>query len=704
MSFFAELKRRNVFRVGIAYGITAWLLMQVADILFEAIGTPPWAMQTLLVFLGLGFFVALFFAWAFELTPEGVKREKEVDRTQSITPQTGKKLNNTILVLMALAIAYLLFDKFSAPVQPGSDPFTQALDQTDGIQEKRALTPAEAKPAVSRQSIAVLPFANRSNKEDDLFFTDGIHDDLLTQLAKITDLKVISRTSVMKYKDTQKTIPEIAIELGVATILEGGIQRAGDRIRINAQLIDVDTDEHLWAETFDREMTIENIFDIQSEITRQIVTAVRGELSDEESEALANMPTDSLAAYEAYLHAKTVLNSPDYNEEKYQQAGIWAGKAVENDPEFAQAWAMLVGIHGQAIWLGFDRSPERHQRVQDALNNASRYGPFLPETLAARGEYLYRVESNFHEAEVALRAASKAKPGDADLMLKLAFTLRRTAQWEQAVNSFQLAIELDPDNIHARSALAETLILMQEYDRAEPLVNAWIEKYPQAMDIKSYKTQILMLGKGDLEAARNWHDQVQPNSGTAYFQSASSLPWYERDYQAAIDIWDLPEITTRSNRANSSWQLFMLATRSQAYMLVNDRKKAIELAQQAIETALKIEPGSNTNYAFSQSALSTAYLLTGQIGKALETIEMAAEVYPESRDSLNGVFISSIRAEVMAKAGHRDQALAEIERLLNTPAGMNHWNLFLDPRWDFFRDDERFNELVRPLNLEEGGL
>ncbi len=704
MNFLEELKRRNVIRVGIAYVVVAWLVAQVAGFAIETFGAPDWALKIFVVFLMLGFPIVVLFAWAFEMTPEGIKLEKNVDRSQSITPQTGKRLNNTILILMALAIAFLLFDKFSAPAKPGSGHFSeQALGEIAATNEKSALTPIEAEdeaqPAISNNSIAVLPFANRSNKEDDLFFTDGIHDDLLTQLAKISGLKVISRTSVMKYKNTEKTIPEIAAELGVATILEGGIQRAGNRVRINAQLIDVKTDEHLWAETFDREMTMENIFDIQSDITRHIVMAVKGELSDEESEALGDMPTASLAAYEAYLHAKTIMIAPDYNREKYLEAEVWVKNALENDPEFALAWAMMVEIHGEAIWMGFDDSPERIRMVQDALSKASQYGPFLPETLAARGEYLYRVENNYHEAEIAFRSASEAKPGDAGLRVRLALTERRTGKWEQAVESFQQAIDLDPDNLQARTTLVETLIYMGEFERVEPLVNAWIEKYPQSMDLKSYKTSILLLGHGNVEAARNWHGQVQANSGVAYFYPATILPWYERDYPSAIDIWNTPEFAPLAD--NPAGRVTIMVSNSQSYMLANNGEKAQELARQAIEEALKLEPESDLSHAFVLSDLAVAYLLTGQPDKALETSLKALALYPESRDSLNGVHISNTHAWIMAKAGLRDEALAEIERLLNTPAGMDRWDLYLNPLWDFFRDDERFNELTKPLNLKE---
>jgi len=302
MSFFDELKRRNVFRVGIAYLVVAWLVLQVADVVINNVGAPGWVFQIIMLMLGIGFPIVLIFAWAFEMTPDGIKKEKDIDRSQSITSKTGRKLDFTIIGIMALALIYFVWEsRFQE---------TTAIPAEAGANNVSAETPDTHEIEIaSDNSIAVLPFANRSRDEDDAFFSDGIHDDLLTQLAKIGDLKVISRTSVMKYKDTQKTIPEIAEELGVSTILEGGIQRAGKRIRINAQLIDVTTDEHLWAETFDREMTMENIFDIQSEITRQIVTAVKGELSDTEQQALGAAPTANLEAYEAYLHQRKIHRS-----------------------------------------------------------------------------------------------------------------------------------------------------------------------------------------------------------------------------------------------------------------------------------------------------------------------------------------------------------------------------------------------------------
>ena len=382
MSLIKELKRRNVFKVGIAYLVSSWLIIQVADILLENIGTPAWVLQTIFVVLGVGFFIAMFFAWAFELTPEGVKREKEVDRSQSIAPQTGKKLNNTILVLMALAIGYLLFDKFSAPAQPGSDHFSQQnSDQSTNANEKSALTPieaiaqaeTEAEPTISRQSIAVLPFVNRSRKEDDEFFVEGMHDDLLTNLARISALKVISRTSVLRYKNTELPIPEIARELGVATIMEGAVQRSGNTVRINVQLIDANTDEHLWAEIFDRELTAENLFAIQSEISEKIASALEATLSPREQQAISDRPTENLAAYNAYLLGRQLMARR--GTEDLTRAQQEFQRATELDPGFALA---RVGVAETANLLGGNNRlsfPETMAMMEDAANKALRSMP-----------------------------------------------------------------------------------------------------------------------------------------------------------------------------------------------------------------------------------------------------------------------------------------------------------------------------------------
>ena len=465
MSFFEELKRRNVFKVGIAYLVGAWLLLQFTEVLSELLNLPETIGPVVVAIVAIGFPVAIFFAWAFELTPEGIKREEDVDRSQSITPQTGKKLNNAILVLMALAISYLLFDKFSTPGEMGSEPFSQETAQQADEQtgEKRALTPAVQ--GVVRQSIAVLPFDNRSRNVDDEYFTEGIHDDLLANLARISSLKVISRTSVNKYRETEKTIPEIADELGVATIMEGAVQRSGSTVRINVQLIDAKTDEHLWAEIFDRELSTENLFAIQSEISEKIAHALEATLSPEEEQRINDFPTQSMEAYNAYLRGRQLL--PQRNSSDLEQAMEAFELAVELDPQFALAWvglaesANLLEAHGSL-------NPDRQNEImQSAINRALEINPNLGEAYTSKGSRLDDLGQT-QEAEAAYKRAIELSPNYATTYQWYALLIGDTNdRLQEALDLNIKAGQLDPLSPIIRQNKAGLYQRMGRFNEAE---------------------------------------------------------------------------------------------------------------------------------------------------------------------------------------------------------------------------------------------
>ncbi len=412
MGLFTELKRRNVFRVGIAYIVGAWLFSQVADLALDVIGAPDIVLRSLVVLLSLGFIPAVIFAWAYEMTPEGVKRESEVDRSQSITGQTGNKLNLVTILMVVSAVTFVVVERY---LPQRATPGTQADSQEVSLEPAAEEAPVPVRLPANEKSIAVLPFANRSNQDDDLFFTDGIHDDLLTQLAKIHDLTVISRTSVMEYRDTRKNLKEIGAELNVGTILEGGIQKVGNRVRINAQLIEVATDKHLWAETFDRELTAENIFDIQSEISRKIVEAIAVELTPEEERQLSEIPTQNLAAYEAYLRAREIIYTSNYSRSQEAAAQPWLEKAIALDPEYAEAHAELADILGQAYWRGIDTSEAFLAKYRSTIDRALELNPNSSSALRASANYYYRVENDYRRSLVLLRQALENAPGDVDL-------------------------------------------------------------------------------------------------------------------------------------------------------------------------------------------------------------------------------------------------------------------------------------------------
>jgi len=476
VSFFVELKRRNVFRVGIAYVIGGWLLLQLTDVLSELLKLPDEIGPIVVAIVAIGFPIALFLAWAFELTPEGVKREKDVDRSQSITPQTGKKLNNTILVMMTLIIGYLLYDKFSPEM--GSEPFSQetTAQVVAAGGEKRDPIPAEAEPAINRQSIAVLPFENRSNLEEDEFFVQGMHDDLLTNLAKIGSLKVISRTSVARYKNTEIPIPVIAKELGVATIMEGAVQRAGNTVRINVQLIDAETDEHLWAEIFDRELTTENLFAIQSEISKMIASALQATLSPQEQKAISERPTENLAAYNAYLLGRQLMARRGV--EDLTRAQEEFQRATELDPDFALAW---VGISETARLL-FGNTRLSFTETMAIIENAAHKALAINDQLGEAYLSLAGVDEfyeHYDQAEANYRKAIALSPGYATAFQWYSdylddFPHRR----KEALGMLRKAEELDPFSSIIQKEIADQLALLGRFDDAENLLKNLMQSDP----------------------------------------------------------------------------------------------------------------------------------------------------------------------------------------------------------------------------------
>ena len=509
MSLFEELKRRNVFRVGIAYAVSAWVLLQVLDVVGEILELPVWGGKLILALLVAGFFVTLFIAWAYELTPEGIKREREVDRTQSITARTGRKLNALILALMALAIAYLLFDKFYLAPRLAEHELTAAAD---------VAPPAEpaaeaAAGAPDRLSIAVLPFENRSAREQDQFFTDGIHDDLLTSIARIGSMKVISRTSVMEYRGTTKKIPEIAAELGVANILEGGIQRSGEQVRINVQLIDAQSDEHLWAETFDRELTAENLFAIQSEISTRIAEALQATLSPAEEQRLRQMPTTNLDAYDAYLRGRQLMATRVVANLK--QSIDEFRLAVELDPKFALAWVGLADSLHLATNYADAPEAETIAEREDAVARALALDPGLGEayaSLATIHEYYDRDD----DMEQAFRKAIELSPNYATayhwysvgLMLK---PLRSRERLELLLK----AAELDPRSMIIGISLAGEYMQQGLFSRGEQQALKMTELYPDFPNGHHLLVDFYYFGTGEyakaLEQARAL-ERIDPGS------------------------------------------------------------------------------------------------------------------------------------------------------------------------------------------------
>ncbi|MCW8925062.1 MAG: hypothetical protein OQJ84_02310 [Xanthomonadales bacterium] len=472
MSFVAELKRRNVIRVGIAYVIVAWLILQFADVVLNNIEAPGWVFQAIMLVLGIGLPLALFFAWAFELTPEGLKKEKDVDRNQSIAPQTGKKLNNTILVLLALAVFYLLFDKLSAPTQPGSGFSSQesSLPENDAVGGKKGLTSTKTQTAEQEPSIAVLPFINMSADPEQEYFSDGISEEILNVLVRVEGLKVASRTSSFTFKGENLDIPEIARQLKVGNIVEGSVRKSGNRVRITAQLINTSDDRHLWSDTFDRELT--DIFAIQDEIANAIVNALKNELNIGLDAVNVESATDNLDAYDLYLKARGMFiarQNLDVANQLFEQA-------VQLDPDFALAWEGLAASHWvSGDWLAGD-GIDHDQLARAAADRALALDASLSMPYAVIGMIASSQQPHdFVTARENLDMALENDPKNTTAWLWSGIFYKGLGFADNAIAHFQNCLDIDPGYQNCRQHQAEAYLNNGDNERALALFSETIE-------------------------------------------------------------------------------------------------------------------------------------------------------------------------------------------------------------------------------------
>jgi TolB-like protein len=695
MGLFTELKRRNVFRVGIAYIVGAWLLAQVADLALDVIGAPDIVLRSVVVVLALGFLPAVIFAWAFEMTAEGIKRESEVDRSQSITSYTGKKLNLVTIMLVIAAVAFVGVERYL----PGkATPGPEARSQQGQLEESRepGQSHVPAPSPASEKSIAVLPFANRSNQADDLFFTDGIHDDLLTQLAKIHDLTVISRTSVMEYRDTRKNLREIGLELNVGSILEGGIQKVGDRVRINAQLINVASDKHLWAETFDRELTAENIFEIQSEIARKIVQAIAVELTPEEELRLSEVPTQNLAAYEAYLRSREIFYGANYSRSQEAAALPWLEKAIALDPEYAEAYALLANLYGQSYWRGIDTTEAFLEKYRNTIDRALELNPNSPSALRASANYYYRVKNDYRKSLDFQKQAIENAPGDVDLLADQGLSLRRLGLWQESIASFRKALELDPANRFYHSIMIETMVAIGDWqgilDDTIPLEDA----DPDDLDIQVDRAIAQVNLTGDLKPLELVFGKMNLTDSTNYMSNSARVHWLQRDLETTIEVLNNPIWTHYDNgEVFKTLRDYGLAN---VYRLKGETEKAKMHFERIIATQDKVMSSALQVQVYGGMTIAIAMARLGRLDEALELAARLVNDNPPEKDAMLWGWLLSSQAMVKGLAGDQEAAIDDLAVALETPAGfqITVWDLYYDPNWDFMRDNPRFVELATP--------
>ncbi len=485
MSLFAELKRRNVLRLAAAYVVSAWLIIQVVETIFPAFGFGSAAIRIVVIVLAIGFVPVVVFAWAFELTPEGLKLDKDVDRSASITSTTGKKLDRVIMVILALALGYFAFDKFV--LDPARDQEIAEAAREEGRDEAIRGSVGSGKPMV-----AALPFASIGGGEDSDFFAAGVHDDLLTQMAQLQSIRVISRTSVMEYADTERNIREIGEALGADVILEGGVQSAGNRIRINAQLIDARTDAHLWAETFDRELTPANIFEVQTEIARAITSSLQATLTEHDDKVLDVIPTQNMAAYRAYHRAMEIERTDgSWMREQYREA---LEEAVALDPNFTRAWVDLVQYFTHANYF-FEHDPELTTRAEEIIERLRTLAPGSADYLEAQSFYVYYVLKDYDRASELISAAHALRPSDTDILAVKTWIQRRQGDYEGRIETIRQIQELTPGDLTATGRLVNDLMMLHRYDEAAAEIE---QAGSDSLELASWDSLLQLREHGDL--------------------------------------------------------------------------------------------------------------------------------------------------------------------------------------------------------------
>jgi TolB-like protein/Tfp pilus assembly protein PilF len=494
MSFFSELKRRNVFRVGIAYLIVSWLLAQIAELLLETFNAPDWTMQFIVVVLMVGFPIAVFFAWAFELTPDGVKRESDVDRSQSIRAETGRKLDRSIILVLVVALAYFVWEsRFSQDIAtpPAIEPIAESSEQQITQQAD-----------TETQSVAVLPFVNMSSDPEQEYFSDGITEEIINALVKIPGLSVPARTSVFGFKGHQGDVRNIGEQLSVAHVLEGSIRSQGDQVRITAQLIKVDDGFHLWSETYDRKL--DNIFVVQEEIAKAIASVLTGELGL----GVVTVPnkTRNMAAYDSYLQGRALL----HKRENLDQAVAFFQRTTELDPQFAPAWAAMA-----LTYSVMDSTPELLDKSITTARHALSLDPENVDALDALASAL-RDSWQWAEAETYFERAMSIDPQSSELLEDYAEFLGTVGRFDQYLSTAREGYTIDPLLGPLADAYVSALMFDGQYIRAMEVIEQWNRLKGKAQIIawwyEPYWKMLPLMASGDDAGAIAMANRLGPEN------------------------------------------------------------------------------------------------------------------------------------------------------------------------------------------------
>jgi len=673
-SFFAELKRRNVVRMAGLYLVGAWLIVQVAGTILPMFGAPDWLPRTIVILLVIGFVPALIFSWVFELTPQGLKRDEEVALEQSIAPQTGQRMDRMIIAVLVLGLGYFAVDKFVLSPRRES-----------------ALSPNEHQANVNPKSIAVLPFENLSDDKSNAYFAEGIQDEILTRLAKVGALKVISRTSTAHYASSPQNLPEIARQLGVANILEGSVQKAANAVHINVQLIRAATDEHLWAESYNRKL--DDIFAVEGEVAGAIADQLKATLTGSEKQELNARPTNNTEAYEAYLRGLVFEGGIEDFSHSVMNSIKEFENAVRLDPGFALAWAHLCRQQA-LIFLNLDQSPQRREAVRHALEMATKLGPNLPETELANGFYRYAVERDYEGSKTHFEAVRRAFPNNSLALEFLGGLARRQGLWEQSRALYEQAIELDPQNVFLLTDAALGDLARRDAAATQKHLARARDLNPKNTTVLSFLAASFQLS-GDIARAQTFLDGLQPTQGDVILVSAiEENAILLRKYDSAIAMMktqlEKPGELGTSLGSFENWFGDLQRHAGDAAAAA----KAYQAAKHFYEEGLRAQP-DNADFL---NALAWSETFLGDKAAALNHVQQAIALLPSSKDALIGPTYEDSLARIEAHFEDKDSAITALQHLLSIPYAappVTPALLRIDPDWDNLRGDPRFEKLCQ---------
>jgi TolB-like protein/Tfp pilus assembly protein PilF len=675
--FFGELKRRNVYKVAVAYIVGGWALAQGLAQVLPVFSVPNWVIQLIVLLIILGLPVALGLAWAFELTPEGLKRTEEVD---PVAAAAHKKRAWIYVVIAGAVVSIGLFflGRYSA------------IDATP--------RQSEAATAIQQKSIAVLPFENLSDDKQNTYFADGVQDQILTNLGRVSELKVISHTTVRQYKSgVPRNLREIGKQLGVTHILEGSVQRAGDRLRIAAQLIDARTDSQIWAETYDR--TAADLFAIQSELAESIVAQLQAKLSPEQKADIEARPTQDLVAFELYLRAKQIIDS--YLIAYDVRAAVLSAlqsldQAIKRDPDFVSAYCYIARANDLLYFFDLDPTPDRVLLAEAAVKAALRLRPDSPEAHFAMADFLFRCHRDYDGALKELAIARPGLPNDTAFFILSGYINRRRNNWAQAERDFSTAVALDPRNPNAYNLLADTynlqrkhLLAAQVYDRVlaagerTPIVfyrrdSAIFNRTANLTELRDVlaKNPDMDVGGGQTPY-RVMFALIDGNFAEAERVLATSP---REDFQDIDYSFYYPK----------AWFEAMIATAK------GDSAGAIAAfsnARKILEQRLAIKPDD----ARTLAVLAQVDAGLGHKELAIQEAKHAVDLMPVSKDIYDGALVLEGLAQVYTWTNERDRAIELLQKLVAMPSYVNYARLKLLPMWNPLRGDPRFEKIVNSL-------